>query len=65
MGNFPTKLKGIHIHRFQCTQCNRTISVNVAKATRGFTAICKNCGAEYPFTDSDARMLKKLKRHIK
>lgn len=64
MGGYPSKLKGIHIHRFTCTSCSCTVSVNVAKASRGFTAVCKRCGAEYPFSDSDARMLKKNSKGI-
>lgn len=56
--------KESQIHRFPCTACGADVAVDFSKVKRNYIARCRKCGAEYPFNESDVRLIRKQKKHI-
>ncbi|PLX66305.1 MAG: hypothetical protein C0602_11615 [Denitrovibrio sp.] len=57
--------KDKQLHRFSCTNCDAVVLVDFSRVSKNFVARCRNCGAEYPFSESDRRLVRKQKKHIK
>jgi len=55
---------GSRIYKFNCAKCSEPVSVNFSRVKKGFKAICRKCGAEYPFSESDERLVRKFKKSI-
>jgi len=53
------------IHQFSCTNCDATVTVDFSKVKRGYSTYCKKCKTEYPFNESDERLVRKIKKLIK
>ena len=57
--------KGKDLHRFSCTECDAVVTVDFGRVKKNFVAKCGKCGTEYPFNESDVRLIRKQKKHIK
>ncbi|XOB64803.1 hypothetical protein ACMC5R_11985 [Deferribacteres bacterium DY0037] len=58
------KKTGNRIHKFECSNCKAPVSVDFSKVKRGYFAICRQCGTEFPFNESDERLVRKIKKSI-
>jgi len=57
--------KGKQLHRFSCMNCDAVVTVDFGRVKSKFVAKCGKCGEEYPFSESDVRLIRKQKKHIK
>ncbi|MGD9809356.1 MAG: hypothetical protein AB7E76_13285 [Deferribacterales bacterium] len=51
-------------YEMTCAKCKATITVDLGKVKKGYKAICRKCGAEYPFSESDERLVRKFSKPI-